>query len=91
MGIYEVVSFSGWSIQAAHGVDLDAQQVLQARVVRGLGSRLRVGVGVVAGPLGRAHRVLGRARRVARLARLHGARAAARLALAAAPSLQRLQ
>ena len=53
-------------------------------------SRLGVGVGVVAGSLGRAHGVLGRARRVARLARLHHTGAAARLALAAAPGLQRL-
>lgn len=53
-------------------------------------SRLRVGVGIVTRTLGGADGVFGSARGVARLAGLHGAGAAAGLALAAAPRLQSL-
>lgn len=55
-----------------------------------LASRLRLTVRVVRGALVGADRVLGRAARVARLARLHCARAAAALPFTPTPCLQSL-
>lgn len=73
------------SMVKVHGIALGVGSVGASRA-----SRLRVGVGVMARALGGADGVFRSSRGVAGLTRLHGAGAAARLALAAAPRLQSL-